>query len=438
MSSTAQPKFRGQTLGVSVFVVTLGIAALSGIGPRFASTEKFLPHGYCYLWEPALVRLHVVSDGLIALAYIAIPITLVRFIRQRDDLPFNWMFLLFGLFIVACGATHLMEIWTLWWPSYWAAGAVKAVTAAASVPTAILLYMLVPQAVALPSTRQLREAKEALEREITERQRVENALREAQANLELRVSERTTELQRANDALETQRQELEASDRKKSEFLAILSHELRNPVHAIHTSTEFLTLKVADREAQDACRAIGRQVDQLGQLLDDLLGVVKGQYQLDHLDKSAIDLRAVVSSSVEAVSAAARARNQPIRYEEPPAGIAVAGDFRRLSQALVNILRNASNYSEAGASIIVELKREAAAAVIRIRDRGIGLDPSEAPRLFDLFMRGERAKRAATSGLGIGLHVAKQIVLAHGGSITAASEGVGHGTEFEITLPLSA
>ena len=145
----------GQRAGLLAFVATLILVVLAAIGPRHQATEALLPHGYCYSWDPGLLRLHVVSDTLIGLAYTAIPIALVGFIRKRTDLPFNWMFLLFGVFIVACGATHWMEVWTLWNPTYWLSGSVKAITAAASVPTAILLYLLIPKAGALPSTRQL-------------------------------------------------------------------------------------------------------------------------------------------------------------------------------------------------------------------------------------------------------------------------------------------
>src|SRR5258706_10982189 len=133
------------------------------------SPTDFMPHGYCYLWNANLLWLHAVSDTLIALAYFSIPITLVYFIRKRRDLPFNWIFVCFGVFILACGATHAMEVWTLWHATYWLSGVVKAVTAAASVPTAILLVQLIPQALALPSPA-------ALRREIEERKRAENAL----------------------------------------------------------------------------------------------------------------------------------------------------------------------------------------------------------------------------------------------------------------------
>ena len=138
---------------------------------------EFMPHGYCYIWNPGLVWLHVISDSLIALSYFTIPFTLLRFVRKRRDLPFSWMFVLFGAFIVACGATHVMEVWNLWHAQYWLAGGLKAVTAIASVATAILLVRLVPQALKLPNISEWARANAALESEIHERRELEIDLR---------------------------------------------------------------------------------------------------------------------------------------------------------------------------------------------------------------------------------------------------------------------
>ena len=157
-------------------------------------SSDFMPHGYCYLWKPGLVWLHVLSDTLIALAYFSIPVTLVYFIRRRRDLPFHWMFVSFGMFILACGATHSMEVWTLWHGTYWLSGAIKVVTAVASVPTAILLVQLVPQILALPSP-------EAMKVEIAERERAEGALHQANDELERKVLERTAELRQSEREL---------------------------------------------------------------------------------------------------------------------------------------------------------------------------------------------------------------------------------------------
>jgi PAS domain S-box-containing protein len=126
------------------------------------TSGDFQPHGYCYQWNTGLVWLNILSDVLIALAYFTIPFTLLWLIRKRRDLPFSWMFALFGVFIVACAATHVMEVWNLWHAQYWLAGAIKAITAAASVPTAILLARLMPQALQLPSASQWMEANTAL------------------------------------------------------------------------------------------------------------------------------------------------------------------------------------------------------------------------------------------------------------------------------------
>jgi PAS domain S-box-containing protein len=126
------------------------------------TSPEFMPHGFCYLWDRDLIWLHVVSDVLVALAYFSIPLTLVYFVRKKRDLPFHWMFLMFGLFIVACGSTHVIEVWNLWHADYWLAGIVKLITAIASIITAILLFQLVPKALALPSPDVLKEANQNL------------------------------------------------------------------------------------------------------------------------------------------------------------------------------------------------------------------------------------------------------------------------------------
>ena len=142
-------------------------------------SADFMPHGYCYLWDPRLVWLNVISDGLITLSYYCIPVVLIYFIRKRRDLPFNWVFWMFGGFILACGTTHLMEVWNIWHASYLFAGMVKGVTATISVATAILLIPLVPQAVAVPNLIHLQEKNRWLEEQIAKRQRLDAAVADA-------------------------------------------------------------------------------------------------------------------------------------------------------------------------------------------------------------------------------------------------------------------
>lgn len=161
------------------------------------SSGDYMPHGYCYLWNHGLVWLHVLSDSLIALAYFAIPIALIQILRKRKDLPFNWMFLCFGIFLVACGSTHAMEVWNLWHASYWLAGVIKAITAIASVLTAVLLFKLLPSALALPGTRGLETANRVLQSQICVQHEVELALRQSEA----RLREQPDLLDLAHDAI---------------------------------------------------------------------------------------------------------------------------------------------------------------------------------------------------------------------------------------------
>lgn len=177
---------------------------------RWFEPSAFTPHGFCLLWEPGLIWLHGVSDGLIALAYFSIPLAIAAFLRRRPDVEYRWVGWLFAVFILACGATHVLAIVTLWQPFYWLEGGVKLATAVISVATAVLLWPLVPKLVALPSPAALREANIALESRVAERSALVAALErrkaelvELTATLEQRVAERTESLAATNRRFET-------------------------------------------------------------------------------------------------------------------------------------------------------------------------------------------------------------------------------------------
>jgi PAS domain S-box-containing protein len=171
-----------------------------------------MAHSYC-LRLPGLIRLHAVSDTLIALAYFMIPVSLVQIVRRRRDLEFAWMFLLFGLFILSCGTTHVLSVWTLWHPVYRFDGLVKVITAVSSLVTAILLIRLAPQAIALPSPSQLRNVNDQLESEIGERRRAEVEIRNLNKQLEQRVAERDMALAALAQKVEEQQQALVHTER---------------------------------------------------------------------------------------------------------------------------------------------------------------------------------------------------------------------------------
>ncbi|HUA19989.1 MAG TPA: ATP-binding protein [Bryobacteraceae bacterium] len=163
--------------------------------------SDFMPHGFCFGWRPDILWLHVSSDAVTALSYYMIPVMLVALVRARRDLAYHWMFTLFGVFILSCGTTHWLAILTLWHPVYRLEGVVKAITALASLPTAIILVGLVPKAIALPSPAQLRAANEKLVREIAERRKAQDEVSRLNDELEQRVAERTRDLERSNQML---------------------------------------------------------------------------------------------------------------------------------------------------------------------------------------------------------------------------------------------
>lgn len=163
--------------------------------------SDYMPHGHCYLWQTDLLWLHVGSDALIALSYLSIPFALAYFVRQRTDLAFRRVFLMFGAFILACGATHALGIWSVWYGSYYLTGFTKLGTAVISLATAITVWPMIPRALAIPSPAELRRSNEALKQEIAERQVIEEELRKHKNELESLVTERTRELEKVNDNL---------------------------------------------------------------------------------------------------------------------------------------------------------------------------------------------------------------------------------------------
>jgi signal transduction histidine kinase len=174
----SQAQLAWATVATGAVLVGLGLWTQDRLG------DRLLPHAFCISASQPLLLLHLVSDGLIAFAYLLIPWAILNFVRKRGDVPFDWVAWMFGAFIVACGVTHAMQMWTLWYPVYWYAGVAKAFTAAVSLGTAWMLYRLTPLALALPSAGQLRAANAALEQEVQARRAAERELAAAKAEVE--------------------------------------------------------------------------------------------------------------------------------------------------------------------------------------------------------------------------------------------------------------
>ena len=530
------------------------------------ATNGFMPHGVCYTWSSGLLALHVVADMLIAAAYFSIPIALIYFVHKRRDLPFNWIFVLFGVFIVACGSTHAVDIWTIWHPHYWFAGAVKALTAAASVPTAVALVLLIPHALALPSTTQLRAAKQALEKEVDVRREAEEALRQAQVALETRVAERTRDLEGANallDALFDQapiglgfwdrelrfvrlnsalaqingiprdahigktveevlpemdpavmeafrkvlltgetvshqvsgmtpaapgrkrwwavtyhqvragnevqgvgavceeitaakeaeaervrlltaereaRDEAEAANRSKDEFLAAVSHELRAPLNAMVGWVHVLEYSgVSDPEVRQAIERIARNARLQAKLVDDLLDLSRSVTGKLQLDLRSTEPAVVVKAAIDTVLPVAEAKSIRVATHFGHDGVRIAADPDRLQQVIWNLLSNAIKFTPAGGQIQVSISNMSNQLLVTIQDSGEGIDPAFLPFVFDRFRQGRRESGGRSKpGLGLGLAIARHLVELHGGTLRAESAGLGLGATLTVALPIPA
>lgn len=234
------------------------------------------------------------------------------------------------------------------------------------------------------------------------------------------------------------RVELEAADRQKDEFLAMLAHELRNPLAPIRNAGEVLSrLTSSDPRAGRAVGVVQRQIAGLTRLVDDLLDVSRITQGRIELQSKAVDLREVVAQAVEIVEPLVREKAQKLSTTTERA-LRVEGDPERLVQCVANVLTNAAKYSERGGRIHLEAREDDARALVAVSDDGIGIPAELQPRVFDLFVQGDRTLDRSQGGLGIGLSVVKRLVEMHGGEIAVFSEGLGRGSRFEIRLPLLA
>jgi signal transduction histidine kinase len=233
-----------------------------------------------------------------------------------------------------------------------------------------------------------------------------------------------------------QMDELAAADRRKDEFLAVLGHELRNPLTSINNGIHLLRLQTQDTPARQKTQAmIERQVHRMTQLVDDLLDVSRVTYGRLRMQRVRIDLRDIVSNAVETLESTINERHHRLTVEFPDEPVWLQADPCRLEQVFVNLLANASRYTDAGGKLAVEMHTRDRQAVVRVRDSGIGIAPEVLPHIFDLFRQADGAAPRSQSGLGVGLALVRALVEAHGGSVTGASAGLGQGSEFTILLP---
>jgi PAS domain S-box-containing protein len=238
-----------------------------------------------------------------------------------------------------------------------------------------------------------------------------------------------TEIYQANRALR-------AADRRKDEFLAMLAHELRNPLAPIRTAAELIPLIATQPPKVDAVgRTIGRHVEQMSGLLDDLLDVSRVTSGLVVLKRERVVLQDVVADAVEQLAANFAARSQQLTRDLPSAPVVVAGDHKRLVQVVANLLGNAAKYSAEYSSVMLSIAREDDVIAISVSDAGIGIDPEFLPHVFDLFAQSKRSSARSEGGLGLGLSLVKNLVELHEGTVEAYSSGANRGSRFTVKLP---
>jgi signal transduction histidine kinase len=254
----------------------------------------------------------------------------------------------------------------------------------------------------------------------------------AEAQAVLRIN---AQLQRLEEELRTSNERLLEADRRKDEFIAMLAHELRNPLAAIGNCVRLLTRASTENDRLWSQEVISRQTRHLGRLIDDLLDVSRITHGKIELHKQPVDLRALAERAMTTVRPLIEERGHALTMALAPGPLPLEADPTRVEQILVNLLNNAAKYTEHGGQITLTVRPVGTELVIEVKDSGVGLAPDMLSRIFDLFAQVENSLARSHGGLGIGLTLVKRLVELHGGRIEAQSDGLGKGSQFIVRLP---
>jgi len=382
---------------------------------------KLMPHGYCLVWNSALLWLHVLSDALIALSYYSIPLILLYYIRKHKDFPFNKLLLMFAAFILACGTTHLLSIVTIWMPLYWLEGLLKLLTGLLSLMTAIAMGFIVPKILA----------------ELGRNQRLENELlaqaSQIQQQLTTQVAERTEELQIITEQAQT-------ALKTKKAFLSNMSHEIRTPINAI-MSISHLTLQT-DLTAQqhNYLRKIDSSAKWLLGILDDILNFSKLEAGKVSLELKDFELSSVMSFLEDITTPLLKDKPVQLTFVvDPNIPEVLIGDPFRLGQVLLNLLSNAIKFTSEGSITLqieqLSLSSQQAQLQFTVADTGIGIEMGKKDQLFEAFNQANNSTTRIYGGTGLGLSISKELVAAMGANISVESQQ-NVGTRFSFIINL--
>jgi signal transduction histidine kinase len=365
----------------------------------------YMPHGHCYQWQTDLVALHVLSDVLTGTAYLFISLSLYALVR-RIRLPFGGMILSFGVFIGACGLTHLMEVWNVWNSAYWLAGGVKGVTAVASVATGLYLVPLRRQVAAVVASARLSE-------------------------------ERRVRLETSSRELEGLYAKLKASEAQRTGFFANVSHELRTPLALILGPVDRLLerggLSAEDRRDLEVVRRNTRVLMRHVNALLDVAKLDAGKMKASYAET---DLSRLVRLCAENFEGLVAERRLGFSLELPgmlPAQV----DPEQVQRVVLNLLANAVKFTPEDGSLRVALGAEAGWGRLVVEDSGPGVAPELREAIFERFRQGEGGTTREFGGTGLGLAIARDFVTLHRGRIRV-EERPGGGARFVVELPLLA
>ncbi len=366
----------------------------------------FMPHGHCYLWEPGLVWLQVLSNGAIGVAYVAIAAMLVELVRRGRDLPFKGIALAFGVFIISCGITHLFDVVVIWHPYYWADGVLRAITAAASVGTAILLAPRISQALALA--------------------RGATAAQQRGMKLEAMVND-----------LETLYEQTRELEQLKTQFFANVSHELRTPLTLILGPTErLLGADNLSSEQRRDLEVVARNGRALLKHVNDLLDVSRLESGKMTMTYQRVDLTRMIARVAGLFEGLAADRALELTIDAPQP-VTVEVDGGKVERVLLNLLGNAFKFTPDGGRIRVSLHQEGERVRLEVADSGPGVPASQREVVFDRFRQVEAEATRRQGGTGLGLTICRDFVRLHGGRIELGDAPEG-GASFRVELPRQA